>query len=229
MRVIRLSFRNIIVLVLLLTIYPIVALADDLPLQTGSTLYQQRFAHWTTFVIRFNTGLVARSTTMSDNGGDGLVISFYPNDCDRYTTELAIVAATANDKDINSGKTLPFAARVDEKGILTGHIVRAFGNFGEKDLHLMMKFEADSTQFLSDILNGSKLRFKFQVDSANNYYSRFSLNGSSQSIADARQWCVKLSQSQNTSRDNDSEFFEKNEKPTQKYNSNSSPPDERYF
>ena len=147
--------------------------------------------------------------------------------CDQYYVELVTVSAEPNKQDFNITLDMPIAARVDEKPILTGKVVRGFGNFGEKDLHSFINFGDNSSLFISDLVNGTKLRLNLKVDNSTNEYYRFGLNGSSTSLQTATQMCEKFST--DTTAQDDSHFFEKNTKPIQKYNSNSSKTDEQYF
>jgi hypothetical protein len=123
------------VMLALLTMCPGTGRANEMPVETGSTLYQKPFDDWTALVVRFNSGVTFRAMTSSENanGTSAVVISFAAGNCDSYTADLVTVSTAANEQDYSGGGGIPVAARVDNKPILTGKIVGSVGNFGETD------------------------------------------------------------------------------------------------
>jgi hypothetical protein len=167
--------------------------------QSPRSTFNQTFTDWTVLVVRFNSAVTFRAGTSSESNPPGLqsatfVISLAAGSCDQYTAELITIARNGNTQDYNNSPEMPIAARVDDKPILVGKIVRMAGNLGETDLHSYINFGDSSSQLISDLLGGHKLRLNVKLDNPpDNVYFRFGLNGATAGLQAAN-----LTESQNT-------------------------------
>jgi hypothetical protein len=199
------------------------------PVGSGTTLNEKNFGDWYSTTLRFDDGFLFRALTFAENSTSLFTIGFNPNNCDLPYYELIVSLEDKLDDDLDVENIGYTQVRVDTRPIIEASIQNLSGNWGESALHFSLNFLDQTPYILRDISQGTILRMKVVLNDEIEDIYRFSLQGSGDSIRDAYNTCLSVSNALQPEDDNSYFSGEEQKSPSHNQQTYDSDIDSKFF